>query len=339
MTPLEGKIRRAIHAKASEVPGTVPPLQLPAGRRRSFSLAYGGGESLGAPAWRGWLVPAASAVLVAAVVVGSGAISRVLFSRPESAGLQQATAQAVQNEAAGWVADQVSRYSVVACDPVMCRKLLAHGIAAAQLVALQPGRSGPLGAGVIVATAAVRRQFGGRFNSVYAPVVIARFGSGNTQIDIRLTAPAGAAAYRTVLKADMTARKVAGTQMLENKRIVVTATARRQLADGQVDPRLLIIIATLAARQPVSVLAFGDRARGASSGIPLRSADLTATGAAVASRAAHLRLMRTVLRAQRGVFKPTRIQLVRLAGGQTAVRIEYPAPTPLGLLGPGHRGG
>ena len=72
MTPLEDKVRRAIHAKAGEVPSdAVPPLRLPARRRRFFPLAYGGGRRMGAAGGgAGWLAPVACAVLVVAVMVG-----------------------------------------------------------------------------------------------------------------------------------------------------------------------------------------------------------------------------------------------------------------------------
>src|SRR2546430_8413397 len=107
MTPLEDRLRSAIRAKAGEVPSdAVPPLRLPARRRRSFSLTYWGGGRTGAAGrrgWRGWLAPAAAAVLVVAVVVGSEALSHTLYGGPAPAGSRQAAA-AVRDEAAAWVA-------------------------------------------------------------------------------------------------------------------------------------------------------------------------------------------------------------------------------------------
>jgi hypothetical protein len=74
MTPLEDTLRAAFRAKAGEIRPDAPPLRLPARRRGSRFLAYGGGEKTGAPAQRarpGWVAPAASAVLVASVIVAS----------------------------------------------------------------------------------------------------------------------------------------------------------------------------------------------------------------------------------------------------------------------------
>jgi hypothetical protein len=88
MTPLEDRLRAAIRAKAAEIRPDPPPLHLPARRRRSLLLAYGGGEKKGAQAWRApprWLAPAASAILVATVIAASALVfagSRLSASSP-----------------------------------------------------------------------------------------------------------------------------------------------------------------------------------------------------------------------------------------------------------------
>jgi hypothetical protein len=335
VTPLEDRLRWAIRAKAGEVPSdAVPPLRLPARRRRSFSLTYRGGGRMGAAGrwgWRGWLVPAVGAVLVVAVVVGSEALSHALYGGSAPARAQQGAA-AVRNEAAAWVAAQVSRAAVVSCDPVMCRALDKHGIPARDLHELQPGTPGPLHSDVIVATAAVRAEFGAGLSSVYAPGVIASFGSGSTRIDIRVIAPGGAAAYRSALSADLAARKKAGAQVLHIGRISASATARRQLTAGQVDSRLLLTLAELASQWPVSIMTFGDLAPGASPGIPLRGAYLAeASGGAHVDPAAQARQMSAFVRGLGSYFSSARIQTVHLAG-RNVVRIEFAAPSVLGLL-------
>jgi hypothetical protein len=77
MTPIEDKLRAAIHARANEIEPHAPPLRLPARRRRSFFLAHGGGEKKGTPAqrvWQSWGAPAASAIMVGVVIVASAVI-------------------------------------------------------------------------------------------------------------------------------------------------------------------------------------------------------------------------------------------------------------------------
>ena len=82
-----------------------------------------------------------------------------------------------------------------------------------------------------------------------APAVIARFGSGNVRIEVREIVPGGAAAYFSSLSKDIQDRRASGISLLENPRITVSAAARGQLRAGQVDSRLLVVIAGLAARR------------------------------------------------------------------------------------------
>ena len=176
---------------------------------------------------------------------------------------------------------------------------------------------------------------GSRLITADAPTAIARFGSGSMQIDIRVIAPRGAASYSSALRADVQARKSAGSSLLDNPRITMSATARRQLADGQVDSRLMVTIASLAADRPVSIVAFGDLPPGASPGVPVRSADLAPpAGMAGPERTAELRWMSLFLHEQRAPYLAAHVRTLRLAVGQNGLRVDFAAPDPLGLLGP-----
>jgi hypothetical protein len=233
--------------------------------------------------------------------------------------------------AAGWISQQVSRGAIVACDPAMCAALEARGTPAANLLVLRSSTKSPLGAQVVVETPTVRSQFGSRLDTVYAPSVLASFGSGPGQVSVKVVAPQGAAAYLTALSQDMAARRVAGAQLLANRRIAVATEARTQLAAGEVDSRLLILLPALAAVHPIQVLAFGDPAPGASPGVPWCSADLSASGhAAGMTDAGYLSWLTAFVRAQLLPFAGT-LTTSRL-DGQLILRIEFSRPSPLGLL-------
>ena len=192
--------------------------------------------------------------------------------------------------AAAWVAQQVARSAIVACDPPMCSALEAQGVPATNLLVLRADTTSPLGAQVVVVTPAVRSQFGSRVDSVYAPSVIAGFGSGPDQVSVQVVAENGPGAYLTALRQDLADRKTAGAQLLANKHIQASAEARAQLAAGAVDSRLLIMLPALAAVHPIQVLAFGDSTPGAGPGVPLCSADLSGSGqAASMSEVSYLR--------------------------------------------------
>lgn len=282
----------------------------------------------------------AAAIVVVVVVFAAGGLTVALLRKGgagSASGSPSGTANpAVQaattarHQAAVWVAAQVSRSAVVSCDPAMCAALQARGFPAGDLMTLGPGTNDPLGSAVIVATAAVRSLFGGRLTTVYAPTVIASFGSGAAKIDVRVYAAGGAPVYLAALKADEQARVSVGRQLLRNSRVSVTPAARQQLVTGQVDSRLLITIATLSAQGPVSIVAFGDSGPGASQGAPLREAELAAPAKA---KSGYLQSTISLLRAQQQQpYLANSVILVRLANGQQAVRIDFAAPSPLGLL-------
>ncbi len=239
-------------------------------------------------------------------------------------------AAAARAQAAAWVAGQVSVGAILACDPAMCAALAQHGVAPGNLLVLGPGAGDPLGSNVVLATASVRGIFGGRLASVYAPEVLASFGTGAARIDVRIVAPDGAAVYRAALAADLQARQVAGAQLLRDPRITVTPAARAELAAGQVDARLLITLAAMAASEPIQVTGFGAPDPGASPGLPLRTAELTAPTATAQT-------MLAFVRAQRSPYLPARAALTQHGpgpDGESVLTVEFAAPGPLGLLPP-----
>jgi len=238
-------------------------------------------------------------------------------------------AAAARRGAAAWVAQQVSHTTVVSCDPAMCAALQAKGFPVGDLMTLGPGTNDPLGSSVVIATAAVRSLFGSRLTGVYAPTVLASFGSGPARIDVRAYAPGGAPAYLAALRADQETRQSVGRQLLHNSRVSVSAPARQQLAAGDVDSRLLITMATLSGQGPVSVLAFSDSGPGASPGTPLRAAEITGSPGAKSS---YLPSLLALLRAQQPPYLASSATLTRLTNGQQAIQIVFDAPSPLGLL-------
>jgi hypothetical protein len=246
--------------------------------------------------------------------------------------------QAAREQAAAWVAAQIGRTTIVSADPAMCRLLESHGVPARDLYELGPGTANPLRSAVIVVTPAVRAQFGTVVNSVYAPAVLASFGSGGQRVDIREIARHGAAAYRSMLAADLAARQSSAAELLRSNRITVSPTARKQLSAGQVDSRLQITLAAMAAQHPIYIVAFYGFAPGADASMPVRFADLIqASPGDLAGRRpvtpAFVRSMVAFLHGPRIPYRPPRVATVRLARGQTVLRIGFAAPSPLGLFG------
>ena len=271
------------------------------------------------------LVTAAAVLLVSVSLI----VGRSLHSPAPTAGADIGTA--TQKQAAAWVAQQVSPSAVVSCDPAMCLVLKAQGVPTYDLNAIEPNTPNPFGshAKVVLASAALRDQFGGRLATVYAPVVIASFGSGKARIDVRVVTPRGAAAYLSDLKVDQQERQTAEAAFLASERVTTSATAREQLAAGEVDSRLMFLISfMMTSISQVDIVAFGDLGPGASAGIPLRSATLTGTTASLKSIVAFVHK-------QAPLYRPLHTAITQ-RDGKPALVIEFSAPSPLGLFGPGN---
>jgi hypothetical protein len=279
------------------------------------------------------VVFAAGAASVAIAQAGSArsAVPPAAAARPPApkppATAALAAAAGTRQQAAAWIASQVSTAAIVACDPLMCSALQQHGFPAADLAPLTAASPDPLGSGIVVATAAVRSQLGPRLARVYAPLVIASFGSGSSLVQVRVTAIGGAAAYLAAVRADLQSRQVAGRELAGNKDIRAPAAARAELSAGRVDSRLLITLAALAYKYPVQISGFGDAGPGASAGVPLRLVTI------VAPTATDLRQVLAFLRAQRAPLLASIVS--HRDGSATAVQVQFSAPSPTGLLGTG----
>ena len=237
---------------------------------------------------------------------------------------------AARAEAIIWILQQVSRAAVVSCDPQVCAGLVSKGFPSANLLTLGPTSNDPLGSALVVATGPIRAQYRARLASVYAPAIIASFGSGNARIDIRLVFPGGAAKYSAVQQTALRARKVADAQLLANRQIAASGTARAQLLSGDVDPRLPQLLAIMAESHPVHIVDFVDQSPGGGPASLLRSVDLAAVdSAAHLTRAAYLGWMRAFIDAQRAQYLPASVQQVTLRTGQAVLRIGYSTPSPL----------
>ncbi len=236
-----------------------------------------------------------------------------------------AAGAAARSRAAAWIAGQVSGYAIVACDPGMCAALQAQGIPAGRLL-LWTGAASPLGASLVVTSPPVSSQPADQ----YAPALIAGFGSDATRIEVRATEPGGAAAYESALRADLAARRAAGSQLLRNWHIQFTAPDTGQLRAGQVDSRLLATLAALASQYSFRVATFGDTSPGA----PVLFREVSITSAGRGDGTGRLAAALAMVRAQALPYLPAHAAISHLADGQAALTIEFAAPSPLGLLTP-----
>ena len=226
-------------------------------------------------------------------------------------------AAGAQGQAAAWIAGQVNGNAIVACYPGMCAALQERGVAAGRLMPLRSAAGSPRGAGVL----AISPPAGGQLAGRYVPALIASFGSGGTRVEVRAVEPGGESAYRAALRADLAARRAAGSQLLRNSRIRFTGPGAAQLRAGDVDTRLLATLAALASQYSFRVTGFGDASPGAP--VLFREVSITGVGRGPAAALA-------MIRAQNPPYLPAHA----VVAGQTRLSIEFAAPSPLGLLSP-----
>ena len=187
-----------------------------------------------------------------------------------------AAAAMTRQQAAAWVAAQVDHGTIVSCDPLTCSALQQYRFPAANLSPITASSADPLGSGIVMSTAAVRNQLGGRLNTVYAPLVLASFGTGTDQVQVRAIEVGGAPDYLAAVAADVQARTQAGNELAGNKAVTEPATASAEMSSGHVDSRLLMTLAALTHKFAVRIVSFSDAGPGAAASVPLREMTITA---------------------------------------------------------------
>lgn len=311
--------------------------------RRGYSLADGLASRLRrgwhGSGWARWRWRAVALVTLILLVAGAGGLAFSFSQRgasPESPGghagisPELAAEAAARRQAITWTLRQVSRAAVVSCDARVCADLASSGFPSANLLPLGLMSNDPLGSDLLIATTDIRDRFGSRLASVYAPAIIASFGTGSARIDIRLVFAGGAKSYRAIQRAALRARQAADAQLLTNSAITLSGRARRQLLSGAVDPRLPLLIVLMAAGHPLRIVDFSSRSPGGGPASLLRWMDLaTAVPAANLTRAGYVRWMRAFIDAQRTPYRPEWVRRVALPNGLFVLRIGYGAPSPL----------
>jgi serine/threonine protein kinase len=287
-----------------------------------------------------------AASLVALIVLAAGAVGLGLtlshgtplsergasLEHPTSAHNQPsplAVEAAVRAQAVTWIMQEVSRAEGVSCDPQFCTDLANAGFPASNLQQIEPTTNDPLGSNLVVATADVRNQFGSQLG-IDAPAVIATFGKGKAEIDIRWVYPGGKAAYDAALPTALSARETADAELLANGEIDFSPAARAELRSGEVDPWLPDLIAMMAQSFPLSVVDFSSQSHGGGQASLMRWMDLaTNVPQSHLTRAAYIKGIQSFLNAQLSEFHPDWDQRVTLPSGQIVLRIGYGAPSPL----------
>jgi hypothetical protein len=238
-----------------------------------------------------------------------------------------AAAEANGAAAARWIAAQVGHGLVIGCDPATCAAILAAGYPTGGQVVLQPGVQLPGPGSLIVATAAVRGEYGAQLDSV-APAVIASFGAGAQAVQVAVVVRGGQQAYSRAAANALTARRHAGRSLLQHRNVQARGAIRTDLGSGLVDPRLMTVLRRLAARYPVHVVRFGDSGPQAGRDMPFRMAEVAVSSPRRGHRgASDLRGMEKLLKSQPRGYRAQLVQ--KRADGIPVLEITFAAPSPV----------
>jgi len=275
------------------------------------------------------VVAAVALALAALQLAGAFPTVAARAARPPAAGdpaTRSVSPQpaAAQSQAAAWIARQVSGAAIIGCYPALCASLQSQGVSASRLVPLGSRMTGLLGADVVATLPSADTKLVDQ----YAPALIASFGSGGSRIEIRAVAAGGAEGYQSALRADLQARKSAGSQLLRNPRIRFTAVDAARLAAGEVDSRLLATLAALSSQFTLRVTAFSDSSPGAS----LLFREVTVASDGDGNGAARLAAALAMVNAQETPYLPAHSAIVHRGTGPPVLLIEFASPSPLGLL-------
>jgi hypothetical protein len=219
----------------------------------------------------------------------------------------------------------------VACTPDICSALRAAGLPASHEVRLGTNVQSLSSASIVVVTPALRVRFRTNQPPDVAPVILAKYGSGSARITIQPVYPGGGLAYQAALRQQVQSRIRVGEQLLNSGSVLGSSTVRTELAAGQVDPRLLLVLQTLTSQHPVEIVSFSDAGPGASPGVPFRVAELATTDpTGSVSGQTYMKWLGSVLLPPSAAFPPiTHKRLTTLQDGQRVARIQYAAPSPL----------
>lgn len=246
-----------------------------------------------------------------------------------------AAAAAARAETSAWVAENVADGTLIACDPATCTGLQARGYLPTALVPLVGSGADVRSADVVLVTSAVRARLGLLLDELVAATPIATFGTASTAVEIRAVTLDGPEAYAERAATDLADRQAAGQALAGAHGLDLTGVARTQLTSGGgVDGRLLSVLPPLLAQHEISIVRFGATPS-ESVDAPMRVMDIDRIdGTDVDAVSPATADVIQFLHAQQSPFEPASVEIVTDAGA-AVLRISYPAPSPLGVLGAG----
>lgn len=285
----------------------------------------------------GPLAPLVALAVVAGVVVGGPAWAS------KDRGLLVPDLDQPMTSAEAWIDGNVARDNRIIVDDALWVDLYKDGFPRSNVVwyykldtdpavrALAP--RGWRDYDYIVSTNSVRTApnvSGPARTAVANSTVVATFGTGASRVEVRKINSDGSAQAAKDAAKEKTDRAQAGGQLAKNRGLALSAQARGLLQAGDVDPRLQVTLATIAAQHRLSIADFPAAAGQQNTGEPRRTVSIAAIdGRSLTGAKAAVQEVRAFFTGQPALYKPASI-----TSTSDQLRITYPWPTPTGLLNP-----
>jgi hypothetical protein len=226
------------------------------------------------------------AICAVAVLIGAAIAGYLLVhhsTKPTATATRPPTTTVVARspavvQAERWVSGNLARTSALRSDSTVAADLRGDGYPAAASF------TGVYGGNVLVTTPAIRAQVTSGLAGAAARVSalpIAKFGSGQQQVDVTLLVEGEASGLADRLSREASERSEADRGLLTNPRVSTPAGLRYWLADGRLDLRAATTVALLAGRAEVRIDAIGLDAAEAAAGRPARTIVLSTDAAAL----------------------------------------------------------
>ena len=199
-------------------------------------------------------------------------------------------------------------------------------------IGVQSGLAQIEGADVVAVSDTLRGRFGAALAGITAGEPLAVFAAGGATVAVTPVILDGPGPYASRLTADRASRKAAGAALLRNARITVVGAARTALADGLVDSRVCMLLATLGGSHRIVVAGFTGAGPGAGADYPLPGVVISEVdGVAAEGASPRAAQLRATVTAQRAPYAPLSVTPVA-AGAGRGLAIVFAQPGPLGLL-------
>jgi hypothetical protein len=323
-------------------PGAATSAPVLPGQRVEAAPSAPAGAPAEEPARVGRRRPRWTGIAQVAAIVGLGAAAGIYAAG--GVGFLENRTKAVPPtaEAGAWVLNNLAGVGTVLVPSSMTDSLLQHGQDGDALSTYPPGSAADLALAknccsylVLVGTPG-QEPGSGLPASVHTlfersrPAAVFTTDGGWTQV--RQVLPGSPDKVAADLQKDHAALVATGKSLIASGKVELSALAKQQVQDGEVDARVLIGVVAVALEHKISITSFPGQPGETDPAILRRSVAVSEIdGKPVKDGSAAVKAVKDLLARQTGIYRPAGAE-VHPVDGVTALEFRFDAPSPFGVL-------